>query len=38
METFHIRMKQIEDEVEDAVTLVKSHVNRWIEDFKKNCL
>ena len=38
METFHIKMKNIEDEVEDALNLVKSNITRWIEDFKKNCL
>ena len=38
METFHIKMKNIEDEVEDALNLVKSNIARWIEDFKKNCL
>lgn len=38
METFHIRMKEIEDEVEEALKKVKQNIQRWIEDFRSNCL
>ncbi|XP_067942118.1 axonemal dynein light chain domain-containing protein 1-like [Watersipora subatra] len=38
METFHIGVKEIEDEVRDVIKAVKGHILRWIDDFKKNCL
>jgi len=38
MESFHINIKQIEEDVEDALKNIKSNIVRWIDDFKKNCL
>lgn len=38
MESFHIKMKQIEEDVEDSVNAVKTQVQKWSEDFKQNCL
>lgn len=38
MESFHINIKQIEDEVVEALSKIKQHILRWIDDFKKNCL
>lgn len=38
IETFHISVKQIEDEVEDTLKNVRGSIVRWIEDFKTNSL
>jgi len=38
METFHISVKAMEDEVGTGILNVKTDIIRWISDLRKFCL